>query len=161
WLWLEAKYGHLTGDWSKLSAAWDGIERHAIPTPQDQPTNRFYNAGHPATYAPEWETPDKYPSPLRGDVPVGRDPIAEDLKRTYGTADVYGMHWLLDLDNWYGFGQRNDGTTSPAYVNTFQRGPMESVWATVTHPSWETFRFGGPHGYLDLFTRDNSYSPQW
>ena len=31
WLWLEAKYGHLTGDWSKLTAAWDGIERYAIP----------------------------------------------------------------------------------------------------------------------------------
>ena len=38
---------------------------------------------------------------------------------------------------------------------------MESVWATVPHPSWETFKFGGPHGFLDLFIQDGSYSPQW
>ena len=27
-------------------------------------------------------------------VPVGADPIAAELKTTYGTGDIYGMHWL-------------------------------------------------------------------
>ena len=161
WLWLEAKYGHLTGDWSKLNDAWDVIERSFIPAHDDQPTNSGYNASRPAQYAGEYETPSKYPSRLRPEAAVGNDPLAVELKKTYGTPDIYGMHWLLDCDNWYGFGRRGDGRSRPAFINTFQRGPMESVWATVPQPSWEAFRFGGRNGYLDLFTIDNNYSRQW
>ena len=161
WLWLEAKYGHLTGDWSKLAASWDTIEKHFIPTVQDQPNNAAYNPANPATYAAEYDTPDQYPSKLRVDVPVGQDPLADELRRTYRSPNVYGMHWLVDADNWYGYGRRGDGTSRPAYINTFQRGPMESVWATVPHPSWEAFRWGGRNGFLDLFTGDNNYARQW
>lgn len=161
WLWLEAKYGHLSGDWSKLDAAWECIEKHAIPTHEDQPTNSFYNPSKAATFAPEYETPAQYPAPMWGDIPVGRDTLAEELKKTYGTPDVYGMHWLIDVDNWYGYGRRGDGTSRPSFINTFQRGPMESVWATVPQPSWDNFKFGGRNGYLDLFIRDNNYARQW
>ncbi|MGE5598653.1 MAG: glycoside hydrolase family 48 protein, partial [Bacteroidota bacterium] len=161
WIWLEAMYGRLTGDWTKLSQAWSNMEQYIIPTHQDQPTNDFYNPSKPATYAPEWPLPDYYPSQLDFSVPVGADPIFNELKTTYGTADIYGMHWLLDVDNWYGYGTRGDGTTAPSYINTFQRGPQESVWETVPHPSWETFNWGGPNGYLDLFIKDNSYARQW
>ena len=35
-----------------------------IPTHADQPTNSFYNASKPATYAPEHDLPEQYPSPL-------------------------------------------------------------------------------------------------
>ena len=52
------------------------------------------------------------------------------------------MHWLLDVDNFYGYGRRGDGTTQPSYINTFQRGPQESVWETVPQPSWEDFQWG-------------------
>ncbi|HEX8911271.1 MAG TPA: glycoside hydrolase family 48 protein, partial [Humisphaera sp.] len=161
WMWLEAKYGHLTGDWSHLDKAWAATEQHVIPTRQDQPGNVGYPADRPARYAAEWDTPDRYPSKLRPEVPVGRDPIGDELRRAHGTPDVYGMHWLIDVDNWYGFGRRGDGVTAPVFINTFQRGPMESVWATVPHPSFETFRFGGRNGYLDLFTGDDQYSRQW
>ena len=64
------------------------------------------------------------------------------------------MHWLLDVDNTYGFGRCGDGDhRGRAYINTFQRGPQESVWETVPHPSCETFAHGGPNGFLDLFIR--------
>ena len=135
--------------------------KHFIPGQPDQPSNGAYNAAQPATYAAEYDTPDHYPSRLRFDLPVGRDPLADELSRTYRTANIYGMHWLLDVDNWYGYGRRGDGTGRPSFINTFQRGPMESVWVTVPQPSWEAFRCGGRNGFLDLFTGDNNYSRQW
>ncbi len=162
YLWLEASYGRLTGDWAPFNAAYAALERYAIPPAADQPTNSGYDPARPATYAPEHPSLRQYPARLDPAVPVGADPIAAELRAAYGTADVYGMHWLLDVDNIYGFGRCGDGSdTAPAFVNTFQRGSQESVWETVTQPSCDTMRFGGRNGYLDLFTGDASYARQW
>ena len=161
WIWLEAVYGKLTGDWEPLKAAWENMETYIIPQHEDQPTNSFYDPSSPATYAPEWNLPDYYPSELDSSVPVGSDPLHAELTATYGTSDIYGMHWLLDVDNWYGYGSRGDGVSTPSYINTFQRGPQESCWETVPHPSWEEFKWGGPNGFLDLFTGDATYAEQW
>ncbi|MGV9773516.1 glycoside hydrolase family 48 protein [Streptosporangium sp. NPDC003464] len=161
YLWLEAAYGKVTGDWSRFNDAWASMEKYIIPATADQPTNSFYNASKPATYAGEWDDIRQYPSKLDGGVSVGSDPIAGELKSAYGTSDVYGMHWLLDVDNTYGFGRCGDGTAKPAYINTYQRGPEESVFETVPQPSCDTFKHGGKNGYLDLFTGDSSYAKQW
>ncbi len=164
WLWLEAQYGRATGDWGPLNAAWANMEKFIIPSQADQPTNSFYNAGKPATYAAEYNRPSSYPAPLASGVPVGLDPIANELQATYGTKNIYGMHWLMDVDNWYGYGRCGDGVTKPAYINTFQRGAQESVWETVPHPSCETFKWGkqgGTQGFLGLFVGDSSYAKQW
>ncbi|GIV95827.1 MAG: hypothetical protein KatS3mg057_0484 [Herpetosiphonaceae bacterium] len=161
WLWLEAMYGRVTGNWQPLADAWSIMEQYIIPTSLDQPANSYYNPSRPATYAGEGDLPSDYPSQLNSDVPVGTDPIANELQSTYGTADIYGMHWLLDVDNWYGYGRRGDGTSRPSYINTFQRGPQESVWETVPHPSWEDFTWGGTYGFLDLFIKDSGYARQW
>jgi hypothetical protein len=161
YLWLEAAYGRVTGDWSKFNTAWASMEKYIIPATADQPTNSFYNASKPATYAPEHNTISNYPSQLDSGVSVGTDPIASELQSAYGTRDIYGMHWLLDVDNTYGFGRCGDGTTRPAYINTYQRGPEESVFETIPQPSCDTFAHGGPNGYLDLFTKDASYAKQW
>jgi len=164
WIWLEAQYGRVTGDWAPLKAAWANMERYIIPAQADQPTNSFYNPAKPATYAGEFALPQFYPAPIDSSVPVGQDPIATELVSTYGTRDIYGMHWLLDVDNWYGYGRCGDGTTRPAYINTFQRGEQESVWETVPHPSCETFKWGrsgGTQGFLSLFIGDASYAKQW
>lgn len=61
---------------------------------------------------------------------------------------------LLDIDNWYGFGSCGDGTSSPSFINTFQRGAEESTWETIPQPSWDEMNFGIANGFLDLFTRD-------
>ncbi|MEV4744868.1 glycoside hydrolase family 48 protein [Streptosporangium sp. NPDC049248] len=161
YLWLEAAYGKVSGDWTRFNAAWASMEKYIIPATADQPTNSFYNPSKPATYAGEWDDIKQYPSKLDNSVSVGVDPIAGELKTAYNTSDVYGMHWLLDVDNTYGFGRCGDGTTRPAYINTYQRGPEESVFETIPQPSCDTFKHGGPNGFLDLFTGDSSYAKQW
>ncbi|MGP2437289.1 glycoside hydrolase family 48 protein [Streptomyces sp. JW3] len=166
-LWLQAMYGKVTGDWTRFNGAWEIMEKYMIPTHADQPTNGSYNASKPATYAPELDTPQEYPAKLDSGVPVGPDPIAAELKSAYGTDDVYGMHWLQDVDNTYGYGnspgncEAGPSDTGPSYINTFQRGAQESVWETVPQPTCDAFEYGGTNGYLDLFTGDASYAKQW
>jgi len=76
WVWLEAEWGNVTGNWTTLQTAWNSIEAHMIPTTLDQPTNSFYNASKPATFAPELDDPSQYPSPLNTSVVPGNDPLA-------------------------------------------------------------------------------------
>ncbi|MET7523115.1 glycoside hydrolase family 48 protein [Streptomyces sp900116325] len=167
WMWLEAAYGRVTGDWDPFNEAWAIAERTIIPQHADQSTAEAYNPSSPATYAPEWPLPDNYPSALNSSVPVGSDPIATELASSYGTMDVYGMHWLMDLDNTYGYGNK-PGTggesgpgAGPSFINTYQRGAQESVWETIPQPTTDLFNYGGPNGFLDLFVDDASYARQW
>jgi hypothetical protein len=159
WLWMEANYGRITGDWGPFNQSWQTMETYIIPTNADQPSAGVAGT---ATYAAEHPEPDGYPTPLESGVPVGQDPLRGELQSTYGTGSIYGMHWLLDVDNAYGYGRCGDGTTSPSYINTFQRGEQESTWETVPHPSCETFTDGGDVGFLDLFIDDPSGgAAQW
>ena len=161
YMWLEAMNGKFSGDFTGFQKSWDITEKYMIPTHADQPSMAKYDANKPATYAPEFELPSMYPAKLDTSAAVGKDPIDSELKTAYGTSDIYGMHWILDVDNWYKFGQRGDGTTKPSYINTFQRGVQESVFETITQPCWDTLKYGGKNGYLDLFTGDNSYAAQY
>ncbi|MFG1849399.1 glycoside hydrolase family 48 protein [Micromonospora carbonacea] len=159
WLWLEAYYGRVTQNWAPFNNAWTVMEKYIIPTHADQPTAG--SAGTPQ-YAAEYNLPSQYPSALNPNVAVGQDPLRSELQSTYGTGDIYGMHWLMDVDNTYGFGRCGDGTTKPAYINTFQRGTQESVWETIPQPSCDTFKHGGQYGYLDLFVKDTGApAKQW
>jgi glycosyl hydrolase family 48 len=163
WFWLEATFGRVTGNWTPFNNAWSTAEQFIIPSHSDQPTTNFYNPSSPATFAPELDLPSQYPSPLDTSVKSGTDPLAAELQSTYGNTDIYGMHWLLDVSNRYGYGKCGDGTTSPAFINTFQRGPQESVWETIPQPSCETFKFGAGAngGYLPLFIADPNPAQQW
>jgi hypothetical protein len=160
WLWLEAYYGRITENWAPFNTAWNTMETYIIPTSQDQPGA---GAAGDAIYAPEFPQPSSYPATLDRNVPVGADPLKSELQSTYGTGNIYGMHWLLDVDNAYGYGFCGNGTTSPSYINTFQRGEQESVWETVPHPSCDNFAFGGPSGFIPLFVNDPQGAPaqQW
>jgi Glycosyl hydrolase family 48/Cellulose binding domain/Bacterial Ig domain len=160
WLWLEAQYGRVTEEWAPFNDAWTAMERFIIPAAADQPTGG-YNPADPATYAPEFDTPNQYPSPLDSNVTAGQDPLYNELNSTYGNNRIYQMHWLLDVDNTYGYGRCGNGTTRPAYINTYQRGPQESVFETIPHPSCETFNFGSSNGFLPLFIQDSQYAQQW
>lgn len=163
YMWLEAMNGKITGDFSGFQKAWDTAEKYMIPSDQDQPNTSMskYDPNKPATYAGEYEQPSMYPSKLDPSAPVGKDPISNELVSTYGTNTMYGMHWLLDVDNWYGFGTRGDGKTAPSFINTYQRGVQESVFETIPQPCWDAMNFGGKNGFLDLFTGDSSYAKQF
>ncbi|MFT3869413.1 MAG: glycoside hydrolase family 48 protein [Nibricoccus sp.] len=163
WLWLEVMNGRITGNWTPLNNAWTKMEAYAIPTSDLQPTTGSYNPNAPATFAREFPLPNNYPSPLESTVPVGVDPVSPDLTAAYGS-NIYGMHWLFDCDNFYGYGKKGDGVSTPSYINTFQRGEQESVWETVPHPSWENFKWGSNDGtgFLRLFISETSApAAQW
>ncbi len=163
WIWLEVMNGKITGNWSPLADAWRKMEATAIPTADMQPTTASYNPAAPATYAGEFALPDNYPAPLESSVPVGRDPVSADLTAAYGS-NIYGMHWLFDCDNFYGYGNKGDGVSTPSYINTFQRGEQESVWETVPQPSWEALKWGDGNGtgFLRLFVSETGApAAQW
>ena len=170
WLWLEANFGRVTGQWQAFNQAWNVMEQYIIPTAAGQPGgSATYNPSDPADYAPEFGQPSQYPAPLSTSVVAGQDPLANELQQTYGNRNMYSMHWLLDVDDVYGYGtgrgsgltECGDNTKRVTYINTYQRGPQESVWETVPHPSCETGRFGQPGaGYPPLFV-SGSGANQW
>jgi hypothetical protein len=160
YLWLEAQYGRIKGDWAPFNKAWDTMEKYMIPS-RDKFKFANYNTSDGSDYAPEGDQPSAYPVTRDPAVQVGSDPIYSELSSAYGAGSLYGMHWLLDTDNAYGFGECGDGTTKPAFINTFQRGPQESTWETVTQPSCETFKFGSANGFLPIFMKETAYAQQW
>jgi hypothetical protein len=160
YLWLEAYYGKVTKDWTRFNQAWAVMDNYIIPAHTKQTTNN-YHADDPADYAPEADQPSLYPQQggaLDSNVKVGADPLYSELVSTYGNTDVYGMHWILDVDNVYGF---TGCGSKVSYINTYQRGPQESVWETVAHPSCDDFTYGQPSaGYLPLFI-SGTPAKQW
>ena len=166
-IWLQATYGEVTGNWTPFNNAWSLMEKWMIPSAADQPTASAYNPASPAQYAPEEPLPDQYPVATTSSIPVGQDPLAQELDTTYGTWAIYGMHWLLDTDNKYGYGDTPGGgceagpnTGLPSFINSYQRGAQESVWETVPQPTCDNLKYGGPNGYLDLFI-SGSGTAQW
>ena len=152
WLWLEAAYGRISGDWEPYRKAWAKMEEVAIPSSADQPALGAYDPKKPMTVMAEGARIEDYPVGPDGSA-AGVDPLA--------ARELYVMHWLIDAGNVYGFGRRGNRSARNGLVNTFQRGPDESVWETIPHPSWEDFQAGGPQGFLDLFVKEPSYARQW
>ena len=156
---LEAAYGKITGDWSPFEKAFAILEHVIIPDAYQQPTwaNHGINmaAGESvASYAPEFSNPDdgsdpattpggiSYPSTIDLSVTEGIDPIYQELQAHWNggatnSGPIYTMHWLLDVDNTYQFGDGARGDANSVYINTFQRGGQESTWETLPHPSFE------------------------
>ena len=138
YVWLEALYGKFQNDWAPFKKAWEITEKYFIPSSEYQLESALsrFRTNHPADYSPELDLPDEYPAPLDFDKAVGVDPIHEELYTAYGSHQIYGMHWLIDVDNWYGYGQKEDGVSRASFINTFQRGCQESTWETIPHPCW-------------------------
>ena len=163
WLWLAADYGQVTGDWTEFNTAWSNMQEYMIPDAAEQPGCSAYNASAPATYGPEEPSPSDYPVALNSSVPVGSDPLYAELDSTYGNCDIYAPMWIMDTDNRYGFGQEENGTSTPSWINSYQRGPEESVWDTIPQPDWDNLTYGeNGSGYLDLFNNGGgSFAAQY
>jgi Glycosyl hydrolase family 48/Cellulose binding domain/Putative Ig domain len=163
WLWLAADYGRVTGDWTEFNTAWSNMQQYMIPNAANQPGCGSYNASSPATYGPEEPSPSDYPVALNSSAPVGSDPLYSELNSAYGGCTIYAPMWIMDTDNRYGFGQQEDGTSTPSFINTFQRGSEESVWDTVDQPDWDNLSKGeSGSGYLGLFNNGGgSFAAQY
>ncbi|XP_060521828.1 exoglucanase B-like [Cylas formicarius] len=128
YIWLEAMYGAIQGDFSSFNKAWETMETYQIPTLQ--PNGNLYNPSNPGAG-------------------YGIDPVGDELRNTYGTSDLYLMHWLSDVDNVYGFGNTNGqcelgpSANAPSFVNN---GPG-SVFQGITYPTCDNFVYGGQYGF--------------
>ena len=143
---------------SHLAMAWKTLEA-LIPTEQ---TGIWTNnlSSRVADEHPDDVT--KYPSE-GNDQNVGKNPIHDQFKTAYSSASKNGeylMHWLADVDDWYGFGGTAAGSKGKiVMINTFQRGDQESCFETVPHPSVETKKYGTPQlGMKFAFQTDCSES---
>jgi len=172
YIWLTSMYGAIedqsngasAANWTPLTTAWNSFVQYMIPNSANQPMTS-YNPSSSATYCPTYDNPSSYPCTLTSSVTVGTDPLADELHTTYNTWDMFSAHWILDTTNWYGYGIQESGpgaAGAPSFYNSYQRGPMESVWLTIPQPSWDNFKYGNTSdgGYLSLFT-SGPYSQQW
>lgn len=164
-IWLEAMHDYLTNNsnWSNFTRAWQICEQYYIPPSSEQP-NFAYNPSKPASVVNEHNLPSAYPSSVDMNSPVGNDPIWSSVTSATGRQIPYLLHWYIDVDDWMGFGQAfNIGILGQngrriVKTNTFQRGPNESTWETIHHPSFDkkpdynTF-------YVPLFVQSDS--AQW
>jgi len=151
WVKLEAWEIAMNANTSGYSAAWASIEDNYIPTPEFQPWTS-YTPGSPATYTPDGADPSSYPTLANAAVVSGVDPLATLLQTTYGTLNIYGMHWLWDVDGVFGF-HNADATTVAVAINNFGRGRHEGLFDTVTHVGWEDWTQGGSSdgGFLPIY----------
>ena len=131
------------GDTAK---AWKTMEATLVPDAQAGIMQRSQLS---ATYSDEWEQIELYPTDmLTGNNAV--NPIHQYFTSAYGSdKGLYLMHWLADVDDWYGFGagtssqyKQQNVSGSFTMINTFQRGEQESCWETIPHACVEELKFG-------------------
>ncbi len=141
-----------TGD---LAKAWATME-YMIPTVQDN----FWGGSVSAQYCGEYDEPQDCPDKHAADSSkTATNPIHGYFTSAYsGQKGLYLMHWLADVENWYGFGSGTDFT----FINTFQRGEQESCWETVPHPCIEEKKAGNSSkGLKGIFNRDAEVTNQY
>ncbi|MDE5792106.1 MAG: cellulose 1,4-beta-cellobiosidase, partial [Oscillospiraceae bacterium] len=131
-----------------------------IPYIQDN----FWGAGSfSANYCGEYDTPEQCPDEWAGQADkTAENPIYSYFTSVYqgkgGKGGLYLMHWLGDVDNWYGYGEGESFT----FINTFQRGEQESCWETVPHPCVEEKKYGTPQkGLKGIFNQDENVTAQY
>ncbi|MBQ8011620.1 MAG: cellulose 1,4-beta-cellobiosidase, partial [Oscillospiraceae bacterium] len=138
-----------------LAKAWATME-NMIPTVQDN----FWGGQVSAQYCGEYDNPEDCPDLHAADAnKTASNPIHSYFTQAYsGQKGLYLMHWLADVENWYGFGSGTDFT----FINTFQRGEQESCWETVPHPCIEERKYGNPQrGMKGIFNRDTEVAMQY
>ena len=153
-VWVGAMHDHLTGKSGELAAAWK-VQEKMIPSEQ---TGFMKNTAPSAQYSPEMDTPEEYPQ-QQSSSNTGKNPLHAEIAQAYGSdKGLYLLHWLGDVDNWYGYGSGTDFT----FINTFQRGKEESCFETVPHGCIEELKFGmSGRGVKGVFSTESSVAEQW
>lgn len=162
YIWLEAMYGNITEDWSGYETAWDILETYAIPPVKDQPNAGDFTVETGKQLVSGAAAVEEFPAEPDQGIKTGKDPLANQLNNAYGLYAIYAMHWISDVDNWYGYGNRGDGISKASKIDTNQRSMRLSPWETVVFPSWEIFRWGKKDsGFLELYADQPVNTQQW
>ncbi len=130
-------YGGSSND---LAKAWKTMEA-MIPTVQ---TGFWSKTELSAQVAKEYPTDiSQYPSEGSSGN-TGANPIHQYFTSAYSSqGGEYLLHWLADVDDWYGFGGSKEGELGTfTFINTFQRGDSESCFETIPHPCIEDLTYG-------------------
>ena len=144
---ISGSEGDLQKGWKTLEAIIPGCSKNAYgadtqyDTFWDIASGKVGDKGIKADAMSEEPVPENYPSKQRkgGDA---FNPIAADFASAYSSDNgYYLMHWLADVDDWYGFG---GGKGQFTFINTFQRGEQESCFETVPQPCLEELKYGMP-----------------
>ncbi|MDE5771552.1 MAG: cellulose 1,4-beta-cellobiosidase [Ruminococcus sp.] len=114
-----------------------------------------------ADTAEEKDLPSQYPTNN-----VGVDalnPLYSIYNAAYSSDNgYYLMHWLADVDDWYGFGKGTQGEGKFVFINTFQRGEQESCFETVPHPCLEELKHGNSQdGIKGIFNGVGNVAKQY
>lgn len=170
---VELKSGDAVGEMAK---AWLTMEATMIP---DQQGGNFMSSDMgnklSATYSSEYPTIEAYPVDMQQGN-TARNPIHQYFCNAYGSdKGLYLMHWLADVDDWYGFGAANgssgaqtnvstSGNRPFTLINTFQRGEQESCWETIPHACTDLhgkYGWGGTGGMKGFFNTESTPAEQW
>ncbi len=157
-----------------LTKAWLTMEASMIPDTQGSSQYNFMGLGGglSATYSDEWEQIELYPTDMKqGNNAV--NPIHAEFCSKYGSdKGLYLMHWLADVDDWYGYKKANGGQGAQTklggdfyLINTFQRGEQESCWETIPHACVDMHNKGygirGNGGMKGFFNTEDNPAEQW
>ena len=137
---ISGSAGDLEKGWKTMEAIIPGYSVNAYGYGDIKYDTIFKQDKLKADTSTEEDDPSKYPSKQNGVDAI--NPIYDDMKSAYGSDNgYYLMHWLADVDDWYGFGGGNGQFT---FINTFQRGEQESCFETVPQPCLEELKYGMP-----------------
>ncbi len=159
-VWVAAMHDKLSGSGGELDKQWKVLEK-MIPSSDQQ--NGFFAKTELSAQVAE-EHPDsikKYPSE-GSESNTGKNPLHSKFVSAYKSEGrEYLLHWLADVDDWYGFsgsarGEKGDFT----FINTFQRGDQESCFETIPHPSIETLKYGNSNQGMK-FAFQKSTAKSW
>ena len=147
---------------SDLADAWKTLE--ALIPSADQQSGFFKVSQEGLSAQVSAEHPDDiglYPS-TGGQSNVGKNPLGKTFASAYSSEGrEYLLHWLADVDDWYGFGGSARGEKGNlTFINTFQRGDQESCFETIPHPAIETLEYGA-EGTGMKFAFQESTAKSW
>ncbi len=143
-----------------LAKAWKTLEA-LIPSASDQ--GGFWSQNSLSAQVAEEDPLDVKTYPHEGTQSnTGSNPAHSKFTSAYKSEGrEYLLHWLADVDDWYGFGGTPEGSKGKiTFINTFQRGDQESCFETIPHPSIETKKYGDPELGMK-FAFQTSCSESW
>ena len=164
-VWIAAMHDNIAkkeGESGKdLAKAWATLEQ-MIPSATDQ--NSFWSKNELSAQVCKEYPKDVKSYPSTGSQEnVGINPIHSKFTSAYQSEGrEYLMHWLADVDDWYGFGGSSEGSKGKfTFINTFQRGDQESCFETIPHPCTEDLKYGDSQLGMKFAFAKGSTAKQW